>query len=244
MEASAERAGNRSSKHRVLDSRTIHDSTFRIFASWLYFEDNPCDKTHECQISPNLGRLLHCYEASLILAQSKVEEVQRADNTCDVRNDQLSEMLRVQSHRFRKCLIEAVVYHCQGREDVPALEEISRVYSITAGGDPLRKLMADVYIMKGKHSVTDIAHAEFQRGLNASLLERMTRMQKHVDRVQGIIEPYKAVMSAQQATDSMRRRKKDSYCGLSEAELKMRELIDVGNMQPFRVDAFQYDLSS
>ncbi|KAK3064131.1 hypothetical protein LTS18_009857 [Coniosporium uncinatum] len=43
-------------------------------------------------------------------------------------------------------------------------------------------------------------------------------------------------MEAKQATDSMRRRKKDPFYGYSEAELKMKELIDVGNMQPFRTD--------
>jgi len=102
--------------------------------------------------------------------------------------------------------------------------------------------MADVYIMKGKHSVTDVTHVEFQRGLNTSLLERITRMQEHIDRVQGIVEPYKVVMEAKQATDSMRRRKKDPFYGYSEAELKMKELIDVGNMQPFRIDLSQYDL--
>jgi len=122
------------------------------------------------------------------------------------------------------------------------LEEISRVYSITTREDPLRKLMADVSILKGRHSVTDVAHAEFQRELNASLRERITRMHEHIDRVQGIIEPYKVVMEANQATDSMRRRKKDPFYRYSEAELKMKELIEVGNMQPFRIDLSQYDL--
>jgi len=69
--------------------------------------------------------------------------------------------------------------------------------------------MADVYTWKGRNSVTDIAHVEFKREWNVSLLERVAQMKEHIDQVQGIVEPYKAVMEAKQTTDIMRRRKKD-----------------------------------
>lgn len=233
---------NRESGYRVCDTQMIHNSTFRIFASWLYFEDNPCDETHECQTWPNLERLLDCYEACLILAQCKVEELHRANNTCNRGNGHLGEILALQSHRFSKRLIEAVILHCQEREDALSLEEISRVYSITARGDPLRKLMADVYVSKGRQSVTDIAHIEFQRELNARLLERIAQMQEYIDRVQSIVEPYKVAIEAKQTTDLLRRRKRDPFYGFSESELKMKELVDVGDSQLLRIHPSQYNL--
>jgi hypothetical protein len=117
---------------------------------------------------------------TLILQQSEVEEIGSGYD-----NNHLSEMLQSQSIRFRDCLIKAIVIHCQQREDVPSLDEIARIYSIPTGGDPLRKLMADVYICKGKVSITNIPHAEFQRELNAGLAGHIAEMQDYIKQVRG-----------------------------------------------------------
>jgi hypothetical protein len=48
--------------------------------------------------------------------------------------------------------------------------------------------MIDVYIWKGKVSITDISHAEFQRELNAGLTGHVAEMQGYIERVRVVAE--------------------------------------------------------
>jgi hypothetical protein len=140
-------------------------------------------------------------------------------------------MLRSQSIRFRDCLVKAVVTHRQQRENVPSSDEITRIYSITTRGDPLRKLIGDVCIWKGKACVTDVAHVEFQCELNAGLLQGIAEMQEYINQVQRIINfstsktPLPNSVTSKKHTGSLR------------FQLGMKELIEIGTPRPFQIDA-------
>lgn len=144
----------------------------------------------------------------------------------------MTQMLQTQALRFRNCLITAVVTYCQSREDVPSLEEITRIYSFTTTGDPIRRLMGDVYVWQGKCRVTDTAHVEFQCELNASLLRRIVEMQGYIDQVQGIVNE----------VEPARKKRKELYHGWQQFDVGMRKLVGIGAPQPLRIDAARYYL--
>jgi hypothetical protein len=173
--------------YEALDTQTIPELPFKIFASWLYFESDLSHDEHACQQCTGLECLLDCYEASFVFSRSRVKEIDQDDNGQGIENNNLSEILQLNSVMFRDCLIQATVAHCQRRDDVPSLAEITRLYSITEPGDMLRRAIGDVYIRKGKSSITDIAHDEFQRQLNASLLEQVAESQEYIGQVRKLV---------------------------------------------------------
>lgn len=70
-------------------------------------------------------------------------------------------------------------------------------YLITTEGDPLRKLIADVYTQKGRDSITDVPHAEFQRELNASLAGHVAEIQDYIKQVRGIVDEVRDIVDVQ-----------------------------------------------
>jgi hypothetical protein len=123
------------------------------------------------------------------LSGSKVEEIrQNKDNDgIGIANEPLSNRLQFKAIEFRDCLVQAAVVHCQRRDAVLALDEVTRVYSFTEPGDPLRRVIGNAYIWKGKSCITDVAHNGFQRQLNDTLLERLLESHQYIDQVRRIV---------------------------------------------------------
>ena len=173
--------------YHVVGSQPFLKSTFKVFASWLYFEDDLGHEKHSCQQCSSLECLLDCYEASFALSRSKAVEIRQGKDNDGIANEPLSNRLQFKAIEFRDCLVQAAVVHCQRRDAVPALDEITRVYSFTQPGEPLRRVIVNAYICKGKSRITDIAHDGFQRQLNDTLLERLVESHQYIDQVRRIV---------------------------------------------------------
>jgi hypothetical protein len=171
-----------STSYAACNSCTTTNKAFRCFASWLYFNDDLCWENDDCQVSPDLTYLLDCYEMSLSLLACEVNAT--ADGDIDLDEKQFREKLRWQAKRYKHCLLKAIQTHCERREDTPSVDEIARIYTITDSGDPLRSLMGDVFTSRGKSRITDMVHVEFQRELNASILEELSELRLYANQVE------------------------------------------------------------
>jgi hypothetical protein len=79
--------------YHVLDTRTISELSFKIFASWLYFESDLGDEEHACQHCTDFECLLDCYEASFVFSQSKIMEIHQDCDERGIENEDLSSIL-------------------------------------------------------------------------------------------------------------------------------------------------------
>jgi hypothetical protein len=91
-----------------------------------------------------------------------------------------------------------------------------------------------VYIWKGKVSVTDVAHVEFQRELNASLIGRIAEMDDYIEKVRGIVDVVRTG-NPNYYTDNF------GYPGSAGG---MRRLIEIGPPRRLEIDAVRYILQN
>jgi hypothetical protein len=171
---------------------------------------------------------------SLALLSSCEVKALEVNGNDDLDDEQLGELLRSRATRYKHCLLKAVQLHCERREDTPSVEEIARIYTFTNSGDPLRSLVGDVFTSRGKSRITDIAHVEFQRELNASLLEEMAELRVYVNRVQSMRSNIKELKGYN-----------PGFYGQSNKdrlilERTMRQLVEIEPPRPRQPDAARY----
>jgi hypothetical protein len=217
------------SSFQVMGLDMLRESTLGLFAAWLYFNEDLQGEEHECQKCSDLHILLDCYEAALLLSRCEVEQIESGNEMCERQNLGFQEWLHSEALRFKDCVIQAMVCHCQRRGDVPSPEEISRLYSIATSGDPLRALIADVYIRNNKWSVLEVDNVEFQRELNARLINCVAGMKEYICQVQELVEPHKNTLDGERF----------GY-GYSIEEQTLSRLAELDTPWPLQIDASMY----
>lgn len=203
--------------------------SLRLFAAWLYFNEDLQGEEHECQQCSNLHLLMDCYEAALLLSRCQVEQIDSGDETGEAQHFEFQEWLYFEVLRFKDCVIKAMVSHCQRREGVPSPEEIYRLYSIAALGDPLRGLIADVHIWNNKCSILDVDNVEFHREINARLINSIAGVRENMGHVQKLVQPYKDTMDSERF-----------YYRYSTEEQILSRLAELVTPWPLQIDASTY----
>ena len=146
----------------------IDASTFSIFASWLYFDDDL-----EAHSSPNsstmdINCLLSCYEAAQTLLQ--VESL-IGKRPAPLSSIELVSLLHFQAARFKDDVVRALATHWEKRQNLPTEHQIAAIYSITqSSDDPLRRLVSDLYVWYGKPDSLLTLYPDFQFDLCNSLM--------------------------------------------------------------------------
>ncbi|OCL05702.1 hypothetical protein AOQ84DRAFT_224619 [Glonium stellatum] len=98
-------------------------------------------------------------------------------------------MLHFQGVRFKDDILEVIADRWKQQGIPPPSEEVALAYSITKNAaDPLRKLIADLYVWGGVNCVVDVVNLEFQRDLNSSLIASHARMNSYFHQVRSILE--------------------------------------------------------
>lgn len=211
----------------VHSSRTISASTFKIFALWLYFKEDLNSPGHACQTRLSLRQLLDCYNAALVLSACQVQGPDAEGQQESAEDGHLGKALRAYGARFGGCVLAAIETYCHAREEAPSSEEVGVAYTITSSDDPLRKLFGQIFIAKGRRSITETTHSEFQGELNASLLDRIKDLEDYVNQVQAVLQPHKAMREGRKTKASLTTRKTSYHIDVGAQDLDRLLHIEV-----------------
>ena len=151
----------------------MNASSFNAFASWLYFDSKLREILFGGSASRGVDCLLDYYKAARSLLR-----VASLPGVCPKNHSgvDLVELLHFQAARFKDEVVEALAVHWEERGTVPSDHQIATVYNITEPtDDPLRRLVADLYVWYGTPDTLRALCPDFHYDLcNSLMIENKT----------------------------------------------------------------------